>query len=79
MLFGNLHDGAHVGGLPVEVHRHDSAGLRVVCATPALFAAGWLPDGHVLSDGVVTGRLPAIDGDVVLRAAFADRLRGDAR
>jgi CRISPR-associated protein Cmr3 len=49
------------------------AGLRLLLATPASFEAGWLPDGFAEQDGRITGRLPAIDGELQLLAALVPR------
>jgi CRISPR-associated protein Cmr3 len=48
-------------------------GLRVVAVTPICFARGWLPDGLEDQDGTYRGRVPGLDHDVVLRAAFVPR------
>ena len=50
-----------------------AAGLRVLTLTPAHFKAGWLPDGFQESGGEYRGRLPGLDADLVLRAAFVER------
>ncbi|MGH7098281.1 MAG: type III-B CRISPR module-associated Cmr3 family protein [Stellaceae bacterium] len=45
-------------------------GVRLVAVTPAVFAAGWLPDGfEATGDNTCRGRLPEIDADLILRAA----------
>jgi CRISPR-associated protein Cmr3 len=49
-------------------------GLRLVAVTPAAFRAGWLPDGFAAaSDGVYCGRLPGLETELILRAAFVPR------
>ena len=41
--------------------------------TPACFEAGWLPDDFAARDGAYHGRLPGVDAEVILRAAFVPR------
>jgi CRISPR-associated protein Cmr3 len=53
--------------------RRGSEGLRLVAVTPACFAAGWLPDGFRAEGGDYRGKLPGLEGEVVLRAAFVGR------
>jgi CRISPR-associated protein Cmr3 len=49
-------------------------GLRLVAVTPAVFHAGWLPDGFAASsDDPYCGRLPGLEADLILRAAFVPR------
>lgn len=48
-------------------------GLRIIVVTPAAFARGWLPDGFEQVEGAYRGRLPGIDAELVLRAAFVNR------
>lgn len=48
-------------------------GLRLMIVTPASFESGWLPDGFEESGGEYRGRLPDLDADLVLRAAFVPR------
>jgi CRISPR-associated protein Cmr3 len=48
-------------------------GLRVIAVTPLCFEKGWLPDGLEKNGGVYRGRLPGIEHDVILRAAFVPR------
>lgn len=48
-------------------------GLRLVCVTPASFARGWLPDGFERHGREYRGRLCAIEGQLVLRAALVGR------
>jgi len=57
----------------LEAFRSPSKGLRVVAVTPLCFEKGWLPDGLQESGGRYSGRLPWIDHDVILRAAFVPR------
>lgn len=57
----------------LEAFRSPSKGLRVVTVTPLCFARGWLPDGLEEDDGAYRGRVPGIDHDVILRAAFVPR------
>lgn len=48
-------------------------GLRLVCATPAHFARGWLPDGFSVRDETIAGTLPGTTVPVLLRAAMVPR------
>jgi len=74
---------ARVEGLPASLFepptrllaalRSPSPGLRVVAVTPLCFMRGWLPDGLEQHDGTYRGRVPGINHDVVLRAAFVPR------
>ncbi len=57
----------------LEAFRSPSQGLRVVAVTPLCFEKGWLPDGLEENGGTYSGRLPGIDHDVILRAAFVPR------
>lgn len=57
----------------IEAFRSPSKGLRVVAVTPLCFARGWLPDGLEEEGGTYRGRVPGLDHDVVLRAAFVPR------
>jgi len=57
----------------LEAFRSPSQGLRVVAVTPLSFRKGWLPDDFDESDGSYRGRLPGIDHEVILRAAFVPR------
>jgi CRISPR-associated protein Cmr3 len=57
----------------LEAFRSPSKGLRVVAVTPLCFEKGWLPDGLNENGGAYSGRLPGIDHDVMLRAAFVPR------
>jgi CRISPR-associated protein Cmr3 len=51
-----------------------SEGLRLVAVTPAVFRAGWLPDGFAAAnDSAYCGRLPGLEADLILRAAFVPR------
>lgn len=47
--------------------------LRLVVVGPAAFAAGWLPDGFALREGLYRGSLPGINGEVILRSAMVPR------
>jgi CRISPR-associated protein Cmr3 len=47
--------------------------LRVVAVTPLCFAKGWLPDGFAAHGNEYRGRLPELDAELVLRAAFVPR------
>ncbi|MDW8342832.1 MAG: type III-B CRISPR module-associated Cmr3 family protein [Geminicoccaceae bacterium] len=57
----------------LEGFRQGSAGLRLIAVTPLSFARGWLPDGFEADGTEYRGRLPGVDGELVLRAAFVDR------
>ncbi|MCA9687230.1 MAG: CRISPR-associated protein Crm3, partial [Myxococcales bacterium] len=48
-------------------------GLRLVVVRPTIFAAGWLPDGLHANEGVYRGRLPGLEPELILRAAFVPR------
>jgi CRISPR-associated protein Cmr3 len=74
---------AHIESLPntlfeapprvIDAFRESPAGLRLVAVTPIAFERGWLPDGFVQHSGMYRGRLPVLDHDVILRAAFVPR------
>jgi CRISPR-associated protein Cmr3 len=53
--------------------RPDSSGLRLVVVTPACFEHGWLPDGLERRAREFRGRVGALEGEVVLRAAMVPR------
>jgi CRISPR-associated protein Cmr3 len=57
----------------LEAFRSPCQGLRVVAVTALCFEKGWLPDGLKENSGTYSGRLPGIDHDVILRAAFVPR------
>lgn len=57
----------------LEAFRSPCQGLRVVAVTPLCFEKGWLPDGFDVKDGAYRGRLPGLDAEIVLRAAFVPR------
>ena len=57
----------------LEAFRTASPGLRLVAVSPLCFAKGWLPDGLTESGGSYRGRLPGLDHEVILRAAFVPR------
>lgn len=57
----------------LDAFRAKSAGLRIVVVTPVCFGQGWLPDGLERRGRAYGGRLPGLDGEVVLRAAFVPR------
>jgi CRISPR-associated protein Cmr3 len=57
----------------LEAFQSPTRGLRIVAVTPLCFEKGWLPDGFYVNEGVYRGRLPGLDGEVVLRAAFVPR------
>jgi CRISPR-associated protein Cmr3 len=53
-----------------------SRGLRLLLATAAEFARGWLPDGFEPTgdrESPCVGRLPGLTGEVALRAALVPR------
>jgi CRISPR-associated protein Cmr3 len=56
-----------------EAFRSPTHRLRLVVVGPAAFAAGWLPDGFALRDGLFRGTLPGISGEVILRSAMVPR------
>lgn len=60
-----------------EAFAKGSSGIRVVACTPLCFQRGWLPDGFEPSthegEPVYAGRLPGIDEELILRAAFVGR------
>lgn len=53
--------------------RSGSNGLRLLVVTPACFRRGWLPDGFTAVNTEYRGRLPGVQGEVILRAAFVPR------
>ncbi|MBP7569103.1 MAG: CRISPR-associated protein Crm3 [Acidobacteria bacterium] len=57
----------------LEAFRSPCQGLRVVAVTPLCFEKGWLPDGLDVRDCAYRGRLPGLDAEVILRAAFVPR------
>ncbi|MCS6800031.1 MAG: CRISPR-associated protein Crm3 [Myxococcota bacterium] len=57
----------------LEAFRSPSRGLRLVAVTPLCFTRGWLPDGLAEHDGTYRGRVPGLEHDVILRAAFVPR------
>lgn len=57
----------------LEAFHSPSNGLRVIVVTPLCFKKGWLPDGLEANDGIYRGRVPGLDHDVILRAAFVPR------
>jgi CRISPR-associated protein Cmr3 len=57
----------------LEAFRSPIKGLRVVAVTPLCFEKGWLPDGLEEKGGTYSGRLPGLDHEVILRAAFVPR------
>lgn len=48
-------------------------GLRLIAATPLCFERGWLPDSFDSVENFYSGRLPGLDFDLILRAAFVPR------
>ena len=57
----------------LETFARGSTGLRLVVVTPASFAEGWLPDGLERRGEEIRGRLPGVEGELVLRAALVPR------
>lgn len=53
--------------------RNGSPGLRVVVASAACFANGWLPDGFERNGHEYRGTLPGVAGELILRAAIVPR------
>lgn len=60
-------------GTLLDAFDRGSPGLRLVVVTPSCFERGWLPDGFSAGNGVYSGCLPGVDGEVVLRASFVQR------
>jgi CRISPR-associated protein Cmr3 len=61
-------------GLRAAFERQASPGLRLVAVTPAVFKRGWLPDGFAHDgNGALRGKLPAVEGEMILRAALVPR------
>ncbi len=60
-------------GEVLEAFRKGARGLRLVCVTPCRFERGWLPDGFEAHGNEYRGRLAAIEGELVLRAALVGR------
>ncbi len=52
-----------------------SDGFRILCASPACFENGWLPDGFEATDDgeSFVGKLPGLASDIILRAAIVPR------
>ncbi|MBI2566725.1 MAG: CRISPR-associated protein Crm3 [Candidatus Schekmanbacteria bacterium] len=59
--------------LVLEAFRATSIGLRIAAVTPICFERGWLPVGLERQAGMYRGRVPGIDHEVILRAAFVPR------
>lgn len=57
----------------LDAFRKGSKGLRLVCVTPCRFEGGWLPDGFEAHGNEYRGRLAAVEGELVLRAALVGR------
>ncbi len=57
----------------LEAFAQGIPGLRLFVVTPAAFERGWLPDGLHARGDHYQGWLPALDVEVVLRAAFVNR------
>lgn len=57
----------------LEAFRLSSKGLRIIAVTPMCFLHGWLPDGFVKEGKEYRGRLPGLDAELILRAAFVPR------
>ncbi|MGH7707206.1 MAG: type III-B CRISPR module-associated Cmr3 family protein [Vulcanimicrobiaceae bacterium] len=57
----------------LEAFRSETRGLRLIVTTPACFTGGWLFEGFERRDLEFRGRLAAIDGELVLRAAMVAR------
>lgn len=57
----------------LEAFEPGVAGLRLFVVTPAAFTGGWLPDGLTAHGDEYRGRLPGLEVEVVLRAAFVNR------
>jgi CRISPR-associated protein Cmr3 len=61
-------------GLEAAFAAKPPKGLRLVAITPAAFEAGWRPDGFAAADdNTYRGRLPGIEAELILRAAFVPR------
>jgi CRISPR-associated protein Cmr3 len=57
----------------LNAFKEGSRGLRLVTVTATSFENGWRPDFFKSQDKEYRGRLSAIDGDLILRAAFVRR------
>jgi CRISPR-associated protein Cmr3 len=58
----------------LKAFRNSPSGIRLVLVTPAEFSErGWCPDGFEPQDEKFVGRLPGLDFDLMLRAAFVGR------
>lgn len=57
----------------MEAFGAGSPGVRLAVVTPAYFERGWLPDGLEPQGREFRGRVPALDADLVLRAAIVPR------
>jgi CRISPR-associated protein Cmr3 len=68
--------GAELFAAPRELPGQ-ALGLRLILATPAHFQRGWLPDGLEREEHkgrpCWVGKLPGVEGRVVLRAALVNR------
>jgi CRISPR-associated protein Cmr3 len=53
--------------------RSGSPGLRLVVVSPADFAQGWCPDGFAAEGAVIRGHIPALDTELLMRAAMVPR------
>lgn len=60
-------------GIPPSLTLGDAPGLRMIVVSPACFSAGWLPDGFTVEGDEYRGRLPGMEAELILRAAFVPR------
>lgn len=69
-------EAADLWALPTKLtdaFKRGPRGLRLILATPAEFAQGWLPDGFMARGTEYRGKLPGVSGELILRAACVPR------
>jgi hypothetical protein len=57
----------------MDKNQSPSCGLRAVAVRPLCFRHGWLPDGFTANRNQYRGRLPGLDAELILCAAFVAR------
>ncbi len=62
-----------VPGQLIAAFQGGCRGLRLFVVSPAEFEHGWRPDGFVADGTDIIGRLPGVDAELILRAAFVPR------